>query len=301
MFKEKLAVIIPTKDRHEELRRLLKDISTQEIHPEQIVIVDGGATSAKEIFAEFPNLKVDYVRKIPASLTAQRNEGIRSLREEISLVAFFDDDVVLEDNSLCNMMKFWEGASPETGGAAFNLTNEAYKKPTFFEKIFFVNANTPNRILRSGFQSKVSCLEETLPVQWLPGCAMVWRKSVFNEFLFDEWFSGYARYEEVDFSYRAGKKYKLYVAAEARIKHLSGAENENFSFSLGKMEIVNRFYFVKKNRDLSLVLCSWALFGFFLNNVFKGIFWLKRRYLLRAAGNTMGFLQILFNKKGLLI
>jgi len=229
---EKLGIIIPTKDRPDEVRRLLKEISVQDLKPDQIIIVDGGFISIGGIIAEFPSLNIDYVRKIPPSLTAQRNAGIRTVREDISVVIFFDDDVRLEDKALNCMARFWNNAPEDTGGAAFNLVNEAYKRATFMEKIFIVNSDMPLSILRSGFQGKASCLEETRQVAWLIGCAMSWRKDVFKEFIFDERFSGYARYEEVDFSYRVGKKHKLFVVADAKVRHYTKLEDVDISFSL---------------------------------------------------------------------
>jgi len=293
IFKEKLALIIPTKDRPEELSRLLQNISMQDPKPVQIVVVDGGVASLEDVLKKFLDLNIEYVMVKPPSLTTQRNVGIKKICGEATLVAFLDDDVVLEKTALTNMMRFWEAASKDTGGASFNLINEIYKKPSFIEKMFLVNAETPSRILRSGFQSKVAFRKETMACEWLPGCAMVWRKNVFNEFTFDEWFSGYARYEEVDFSYRVGRKYKLFIVGDARVEHLRRLESMDFSSSLGRMEIVNRLYLAKKHPALSLLLCCWGCFGLFLNNMIKGLFYSDRRYILRSRGNIRGFIEAL--------
>lgn len=133
----------------------------------------------------------------------------------------------------------------------------------------------------------------TAPVHWLPGCAMVWKKDVFKEFMFDENFSGYARYEEVDFSYRVGKKYRMFMVADAKAQHLSRVESTDFSFPLGKMEVLNRLYFVRKYPELSTSLCAWALFGIFLNNVLIGVLSMDIRRLYRARGNLAGFAKAL--------
>jgi GT2 family glycosyltransferase len=212
------------------------------------------------------------------------------------VVIFFDDDIILEPHALSNMVKFWRAAPEDVGGAAFNLMNEKYKRPAIMEKIFMVNSDTPLSILKSGFQGKASCLANTGQVSWLIGCAMSWRKDVFKDFIFDERFSGYARYEEVDFSYRVGKKYKLFVVADAGIRHYVKPENVDTSFSLGKMELLNRLYLVHKNVDLSVGLCCWSLFGIFLNNIIKGIVFFDKRSFRRAMGNTAGLAQAIFRK-----
>ncbi|MDD4910361.1 MAG: glycosyltransferase [Candidatus Omnitrophica bacterium] len=293
MFNEKLAVIIPTKDRPEELRRCLESIEDQGFKPAQIIIVDGGSRAVSGVVDSFSGLNIDYVRKTPPSLTAQRNAGIKMVRDGVSLVAFLDDDVALETDSLKNMMKFWEAASLDTAGACFNNMSEPFRRPAFLEKVFLVNADIPGRILPSGFQSIPCAVDRTMRIDWLIGCAMVFRRKVFEEFMFDEKFSGYARYEDVDFSYSVGKKYKMFVVADAKIKHFVKLENVGYSSALGKMEVVNRVYFVKKNPDLSVPLCYWALFGIFLNNIIKGLLGFDSRYKLRARGNLAGFLESL--------
>ena len=296
--KEKIGIIIPTKDRPDDLIRALKSIAGQEYHPDRVVVVDGGTAPIKDIVDNFRDFKAEYLRIFPPSLTVQRNAGIRHLIKDVTLIAFFDDDIVLEEGCLWNMMKFWEDAPAEVGGASFNLVNEMYKTPTFFERLFLVNTDKPNKILQSGFQGKVSFVNKTVPADWLVGCAMVYRTKMFNEFIFDEWFSGYSRYEDVDFSYRVGKKYKMYVVADAKVLHLNRLEDPGFSFKLGKMEYTNRLYFVRKNPELSLPLCHWALFGIFVNNIIRGVLDMDRRYLYRAKGAFAGFLRELSRLEG---
>lgn len=287
-MKEKLAIIIPTKDRPHQIKMLLGSVDAQETRPVQIIIVDASKIPLDGIQAHSKTLNIVYVRKTPASLTAQRNEGIKALSDEATLVAFMDDDIVLEEDALKNMMAFWEDAAADIAGAAFNNTTDEYKNQTFMERIFLVNAPRPGRVLVSGFLSKICSLSETTDVQWLAGYAMVYRRSVFNEFMFDEWFRGYGRYEDVDFSYAVGRRYALFVVADAKVRHLNSLEDASFSFTLGKTEVMNRLYFVAKHKELSIPLCYWALLGLFCNNIIKSLSLADIRYIRRACGNAAG-------------
>jgi GT2 family glycosyltransferase len=293
MAKERLAIIVATKDRHEDLRRLFNSILLQDTRPEQIIVVDGGDVPVLPVIEEFKDLAVSYVRKMPASLTAQRNAGIRMLSGDITLAAFLDDDIILEDGSLRRMVEFFESSSADVAAASFNNMGDRYKRANLAEKIFLVNADVPGRIMRSGFQSKLCSLDADTAVEWLVGCAMLYRRGIFAEFMFDEWFAGYARYEDVDFSYRVGKRYRMYVVAGAKVRHPNRPEDLSFSRKLGEMEVINRLYFVKKNKDLSVPLCYWALFGILLNNILKGVLLLNKRNRLRAAGNIAGLARSL--------
>lgn len=290
MLEEKLAIIVPTRNRPDRLGRLLKSISFQEVYPVQIIIVDGGELPAEQVVGKFPKLHIDYL-KTPGSLTSRRNIGIKNLNKEITLVAFFDDDVELKKDSFKNMMRFWESASSDIGGASFNNISDIYKKPNLFESIFLINDTKPGRILNSGFQSKLCSLSRTTYVQWLAGGTTLWRRNIFDEFMFDEWFSGYALYEDVDFSFRVGKKYKLYVVAQAEIVHKFEFEKVGKSFLLGKIQVVNRLYFVKKNHELSRAFCYWACIGLFLKNMLLGTVGMNPRYLLRGLGVLSGIIS----------
>jgi len=155
MEMDKLSVIIATKDRPVELRRLLGSIAVQEVKPGQIIVVDGSCESVENEAEGFRGrLNIEYIRKLPASLTAQRNIGMGRLNRGAKFICFFDDDIVLKQGCLKSMVQFWERAAADIGGAGFNVVNEGYKNPTLFERVFLVNGLAPGRILQSGFQSK---------------------------------------------------------------------------------------------------------------------------------------------------
>ena len=164
--REKLSVIIPTKDRHDDLLRLLESLRCQGSKPIQIIVVDGGCISARAICDKFSDLSIDYIQMSPPSLTVQRNMGIKALNPESTIAVFLDDDIVLMDGSFRAMEKFWDGSSQVVGGASFNLINESYKKPTLLEQVFLVNTSS-NKILRSGFQGRISVVQHNIKAEWL--------------------------------------------------------------------------------------------------------------------------------------
>jgi len=284
----KLAIIILIKKRINKLKDLLHSIHNSTYHPFMLIAVDSSVPPEEDVFEQFKHLKIKYVRSSNDSIPAKRNIGIMSLPDNITHVAFLDDDIILERESLGNMMKFWEKADLNVGGASFNVVNNLHKKPNIMEKLFLVNDNKAGRILRSGFQTKLCGGIQT---QWLKGGATTWRKEIFDEYKFDEHFTGYAHCEDVDFSYRVGKEYKMFVVSDAEIRHMHSLENPDFSMALGKMQIVNRIYFVKKNSEISLGLCLWACTGIFFNNILKGVFLLDMRHLKRALGNLQGLVR----------
>lgn len=293
----KIAVIVATKNRRDDLSRLLESLMRQSRKPDQIIIVDGGDEKIDDLWRDKTSIRIDYIKVAPPSLPAQRNAGINAMDKGINIAAFLDDDITLEEDSLKNIMLFWAEAPEDAAGAAFNNIEENIKRAGMLEKLFYVNNNTAGEVLRSGFQTRPFPLKGDTEVQWLIGCAMTYRTSVFKERMFDENYKGYAPCEDVDFSYGLSMKYKLFVVENAKVRHHFKHKKTDFSFAYGKAQVVNRMYFVKKYPALSPALCMWACFGLFLNNTLKGIVHFDKYHLLRAMGNATGFIKVLFRKK----
>ncbi|MCM8756728.1 MAG: glycosyltransferase family 2 protein, partial [Candidatus Omnitrophica bacterium] len=139
----KLAIIIPTRDRSKELVKLLFSIRSQDIVPQQTVIVDSSKMPNETIVQEFSDLNIVYKYTQPPSLTKQRNVGLSLLRKDIELVIFFDDDIVLCPSALKIMLDFWESALPKVGGVVFNIINERSGRLWWLKQIFFTGCKKP--------------------------------------------------------------------------------------------------------------------------------------------------------------
>ena len=206
----------------------------------------------------------------------------------------------MEENSLFQMMSFWEDADESVGGCSFFITEDKkYNRPYsgLIKKIFCMGSNEYGRVLRSGVNvNPYNPKEVTIYTDWLSGGVTVWRRKVFNEYMFDEWFSGYGAYEDVDFSYRVRKKYKLCVNARAKVRHLTDTNTKRKMFSIGKKEVINRLYFVKKNPELSVFLSLWASFGEVIYNFFKGFLASNSGLVSKSKGIAIGIYEYLMNR-----
>jgi len=289
----KIAFVVATKDRPSELRQMLKSIEAQTFVPNQIVIVDGSASPEKDIDKEFPTLRVKYMHRTPPSASKQRNLGIGAVDPEMSLIGFLDDDIELKEGSVKAMMDFWERTPDQVAGAAFNIMNHPpvfaskLKSFPFVEKLG-IYSEKKGIVLPSGFQTMIGHIPETIYVQWLPTGAVVWRRKIFIQFQLDEWFSGYSYLEDLDFSYRAGKKYQLAVVADAEYLHHSAPGGRGGDFVFGRREVTHRLYFVRKHKELSLFKCHAALLLRIFISLMMALKERKMGYLRRAWGNLIG-------------
>ncbi|MDE2223073.1 MAG: glycosyltransferase family 2 protein [Candidatus Omnitrophica bacterium] len=292
----RLACIIATKDRPFELSRLLNSIKEQDLPIHEIIIVDAGEASSFSLNAKAAaecSFKIKHLKASRACLPAQRNQGLSAVAADAPWICFLDDDIVLHKGAFGAMAAFWKDAPEDIAGAVFNIMNE--KRPTagvFLKKFFYTGSWERGIVLPSGYNTLMCPSEETRQVQWLFGGATVWRRKVFEEFLFDDWFEKTGLCEDLDFSWRVGKKFRLFVVAGAKVDHLTGTIARRRNVWFGISQIKNRYYFVSKN-NLSKALCWWAGLGQLLENIMLGILSFNFHYFLRAWGNFVGFLETL--------
>lgn len=293
----RLAVVIPTKDRPHEVRRLLRSLHAQTLWPAEIVVVDASeGDGAAGVEAEFRALGV---RRVPApqpGLTRQKNLGIDHLGSGADLVAFIDDDIVFEPGAVAAMMAFWSEAGPDVGGASFNIVNVPRGRSRLVPRVmrfFRMTTEAYGVVLPSGFNTSIVNAHSTREAQWLNGGSTVWRRSVFREHRFGEWFPGSGLCEDLWFSRRVYPRYRMAVIADARVAHQEVPRSTRGDFGAGRAQVLNRLYVVRSDARLSFPQCLWALTGQVVLNVGLGLATRDRGLLLRAAGNMAGFVRVL--------
>jgi GT2 family glycosyltransferase len=290
--------VVATKDRPQELRRLLVSLAGQSRLPAEVVIVDGGTPPVREVAErpELARLRIRYVRQLPPSASGQRNRGLKLVDPRIAWIGFLDDDSVMAPGSLARMDDFLAAAEPGLGGAAFHMTNPpapfaaGLKGRPWVERLGLYGA-TPGDVLPSGFQVLTGRVDGVLYVRWLGSGASVWRREVFETIAFDEWYQGYSYLEDLDFSYRVGKTYRLAVVGGADYAHLHAPHGRGSGFAFGRREARNRIHFVRKHRELSL---SRACLALGLRTAISLIMAVRERrayYVGRAFGAVIGMAQ----------
>jgi GT2 family glycosyltransferase len=289
----RLAFVIATKDRPEELRRLWRSVLAQSRLPDEVIIVDASARPTA-LSAGPGTGPVPRVLPAPvASASRQRNSGLAAVSEGTTLVGFLDDDAVLDADAVDEMLRFWRQAGPDVAGAAFNMVNHppldwpVIKRACLALRLGLYSARG-GEVTASGFQTMIGPVAATAWTAWLPSGASVWRREVFDRFRFDEWFAGYSYLEDVDFSYRVGRTAKLAVVAPARYRHLPAAGGRGGGYAFGVREVLNRVHFVSKHRALSPGKCRAALTLRMLMSLALAVRERRAFYLARAFGNAVG-------------
>ena len=297
-----IAFVVATKDRPGDLRTMLRSLADQSRRPDQVVIVDSSAAPVQSVAEEFGGLNVKYIHVDRPSASSQRNTGIRAVDEGMDLIAFLDDDVVLEAGSLEVMLDFWAAAPAEIGGAAFNYLNCVLPggralKQSRLVRWLGLYSDEPGRVAPSGWQTVTGVVDRTIWVDWLCSGASVWRRNILQEFHFDEFFDGYSYLEDLDLSYSIGRKYRLAIVADAGFRHYPSSSGRPSFFRFGKVEVRNRLYFVRKHK-LSVWRCYVALIIRATITAFAILYNPKaaKQHICRVFGNCVGMAGMLFRR-----
>jgi glycosyltransferase involved in cell wall biosynthesis len=294
----RLALVVPTKDRPEDLAKLLASLAAQTRAPDQLIVVDGSEPPVKHV-CDAAGLPVDYVRVFPPSLSQQRNAGMARLRPDITHAGYLDDDIVLEPDAVAQMMRAWENAGPEVGGIGFNITNRPKPPWMWLRRLFLLEHRDAGRMVASGCAASHYVCDADHEADWLSGGAAVWQRDVVEKFTYDEWFIGTGLLEDVDYSFNVRERYRLRVAAAARLAHYSRPIRRDSQYRLGKWQVINRMYLVRKYRarGLSAPLAWWASAGMVLLHFAAALARRDGAFLDRTRGNLAGMASELLGRR----
>ncbi|HEV2485811.1 MAG TPA: glycosyltransferase [Terracidiphilus sp.] len=284
-----ISLIVATKDRPDDLRRLLNSLRLQTVGPGEIIVVDASREPIEPVVTEFPELTTRYLRHWPPSAAAQRNTGIRACDPPSTLIGFADDDTTFEPQAFANMLNFWKDAGPDVLGAAFNIRNypqrgNGFLKHSALAERLGLYSPRPGSVSLSGWQTVVGEIAQTQFVEWLPSGASIFRREVFGKDVFDESFQSYSYLEDLDFSYTISRAGRLAIVADAGFSHFPSQGGRVSARQFGRFEVRNRLYFVRKH-CLSLSRCYLGLAMRLAMSVGNGLAHWDTSLLLRALGN----------------
>ncbi len=257
MLSTRVSALIPTRNRSRQIQEILDNLGGQEYPPFEVIIVDASddhATEliAKEFVARSKRFALRYFKAPEKGLTKQRNFGIAQAVGECILM--LDDDVILDRAFLRLLVEEIErDEKKKIGGVSGVITNY---EPTLlikigFYKLFGIDFGANGRVLRNSYAVPVllqSC-QGRMEVDWLQGGLTLWRREVFAKEKYSRFFENWGYAEDVEFSFRVGRSYKLICIPEARCLHFHAKGGRGSTVAIGEMVIRNRYYIFKKHID----------------------------------------------------
>jgi GT2 family glycosyltransferase len=260
-FKTTLAdcsLIIATYQRPDEISDLVDRIDSLPHKPFEVIVVDGspGRETEERLLDWTSHVKASFnfiYARCPAGLTRQRNAGI-----DLSIgkyVFFLDDDCFPQGSYFKEIRRvFVEDATGRVGAVSGLIINEMHTPVSLRWRIRLALRMVP-RIDPGIYHPSGTSLPSNLispfsglrTIDTLSGCAMTFRRSVFDQHRFSEFFCGYSQGEDLEMSLRIRGQWTVLWCGDAHAVHCHAPGGRPPSFSKGVMEVRNRHFIWKRH------------------------------------------------------
>jgi glycosyltransferase involved in cell wall biosynthesis len=272
-----VSVVIPTRNRDEDLREVLHSISRQTILPIEVIVVDDSDNLRTKILVERlreefwdKRILLKYMRgkEENRSISAARNLGDKESTGKI--VFFMDDDIVIQMDFIEKILKVYEEYPNAVGVQGYIRTPSQHN-------VTSILANAVNRVLFQTYHEKNRCrvhaagisfpspLTKVITSQWLSGTNSSYKKEVLKDFEWDENLKGYSLCEDMDISYRIQKRYpnSLYITPHAWVVHkVSSAARINTKKLIHTQVAYSTYFFFKDMKQTlsNMMIFFWGMF-----------------------------------------
>lgn len=268
-----ISVITPTKGRHKLLTQMLQSLANQTASVGQVIIADGGRDAEYVVNKFQEKLPIIWLDCPVAGQIPQRKYALEHLKEDTKVIIYFDDDIYQEPDSLQTIIDFWNEQDKEPAGVSFNLQGIRKQKDSIFRKIFNMQLMPPGKVLRSGYNTPITSLDEDLNSEWLLGGATAWRRDILQKADHKGIPTNWAICEDLIFSYPIGQTEGLYVCSKAVVHDIDTPPSPTFSQMRyrGRNAVLWRYFFVSNHQELSELLFFWMIFGQTIPRLLMGV------------------------------
>jgi len=278
---ESFAILIPTRNRPNELSILLRSIQKSTRLPKQVVVIASGQGVA-HILDEFSkSLEITYLHTAVTGQIAQKRIGVELVSKEVDWCLFLDDDLILEECAIdlaLSAARSYEKRDIIGIGLSLPPLSRALNVAKGNEKLlelFKLSSSHPGEVLRSGHAT--SYLQETsvIETQWLNGASM-WKVEHVKTYGRDLPSTPYAACEDLIFSYPLSKQGTLIYVPEAKLTFQESQLSDFDSFEVLRSASLWRYYFITKNQGLSF---RW----FFLSQIIRSFYAIRKAKVSRLG------------------
>lgn len=228
----KLAVIVASSGRAEEIAQLLLALSRQTRLADAVIL---SVTSQADLPDYLPP-GVDIIIG-PAGLPAQRNRGLERVLPGAGIVVFYDDDFLPACDSLAQIGQFFN-AHPHIAGATGHVLADGINSPGL--------DYAPAQQILNAYEKAVKppfAIENFLCAY---GCNMAFRVSAIGARRFDEMLPRYAWQEDMDFAGQVSASGPVIRTNVFAGVHRGVKKGRGQGLDLGFSQIVNPLYLLRK-------------------------------------------------------
>jgi len=269
-----VSVVIPTKNRADDLLETVRAILQQARAPEELVIVDQSEVSSEGELVRVQReagspirFRYLWAREI-TDLVAARTRGVAEATGDI--IFFIDDDITLKPDCIERLVaryvelpKVAGVCGVDIGGAEVPwwlvLARRAYMLGPFRDRRSMVNKRHKN-------------LTEPFPARLISGGLMSYRRWVFDEFQFEGALWGHRWNSSNDFSYQVSARHPLIIDPRVQVWHRK-PYGDYTAEEFVRVRVSGTFFFFSRNveRDLGgWASFIWVLFAIFIRSIWRG-------------------------------
>jgi GT2 family glycosyltransferase len=233
-FPVSVSIVVPTKNRPEEVARMLASVRAQATLQLEVIVVD--QSTPAYTLEPFPELVHIHDPSIGGA-SAARNRGITAARGDVIL--FIDDDVVLESDCAGAVARAFT-ERPELVGAQCSIHNPWDDAPLSLYDV-------STRIFEHGFFDSRPKMRrgERIP-RLIDGLASAYRRDFLEHQNFDEALPGYSLAEDWDLTKRAARYGALTIIPDARVRHEHSQTNRHDAGAYMTLRRTNILYLYQK-------------------------------------------------------
>jgi GT2 family glycosyltransferase len=250
-----LTVIIPTRNREENLKQLLKALGYMNNVLDKIIVIDSSDKKCNDLIVT-GNAKIIYNHTLIRSAAIQRNIGMSFVDDSCKFLFFLDDDVLPNKDYFNNLISTLINNNA-IGVSGIAVNSKIFKKvkknrlSIIYRYIFLLDSKKEGVILKSGVNIPVipgRRSHEIVKTEWLIGCAL-WDFQKIKNLRFDNRLHGQSLGEDVLFSLKASRIGPLFVDSRTYLEHSESAIERPNQFEFYRMWIRNRYYIVSELAD----------------------------------------------------
>lgn len=296
--KVKICVVIATRDRSEMLCKLLKSIENNDVKPDQISIVSSGEEVVSVITKFNKNLNIIHNHTSKSGQVLQRNLALEELTSSYEAYVFLDDDITVDEKFFLKLGLFLNSRDEQVGGVGLNLQSKMSGEENKRKRIK-LNDYIGGRVLKSGRNIKYIGIKCVKQVMWLNGLS-VWTHPVISNFKHVPMENKYAAAEDLIYSYKVGKRFKLYYNPELIVYEQRGEDDINPNLDVYRTSWQHKLYFVLTNKELKFwifILDNIISISVLLLSAFKRNFRIK----IRTVFYNLRFIYLILKNRQSLI
>ena len=259
MFMENLtiSVIIPTYNRAHKLVNVLYDLAHQSRRHDEIIISDSSSDDKTLLMLDSTEIKdlslnIQHVVSFQKGAAFQRNFGAQYASGDI--LFFFDDDIRIHHEFVKQIVTLFENDMEHKIGLAGGvIVNAPFSPPSRINRwwLQFLHGEHVERFDGRVIGPVIAFYpderrENPFYVDWKDSSNIAVRREVFSTEKFDSFFWGYSFKEDVDFSLRISKRWKIVCMPQAKIWHEPDISKRNY-IEISRQEVINTYYIMIKN------------------------------------------------------